>query len=180
MTLFSPDQPKPARIEVDDVANREEDVSPPDGGYGWVCVGACFTINCFTWGTVSVSTRSHPERFALLIWSGLWHLYLPLPGQRCLPGSDIVGLCIHRRLQFLHRNACCAPCHRFISQNRDPQDHVHQCAPAVQWFRCCILRCQNMAVASIARRPYRWRYRLSLHPKPSDLVPVVCEETECG
>jgi len=29
--------------------------TPPDGGYGWVCVAACFTINCFTWGTVSVS-----------------------------------------------------------------------------------------------------------------------------
>ncbi|KAF1842798.1 MFS general substrate transporter [Cucurbitaria berberidis CBS 394.84] len=32
--------------------NREEYVLP-DGGYGWVCVAACFTINCFTWGTVS-------------------------------------------------------------------------------------------------------------------------------
>jgi MFS family permease len=29
--------------------------SPPDGGYGWVCVGACFTVNAFTWGVVSVS-----------------------------------------------------------------------------------------------------------------------------
>jgi len=29
---------------------------PPDGGYGWVCVAACFTINCFTWGTVAVSS----------------------------------------------------------------------------------------------------------------------------
>ncbi|KAI4667859.1 uncharacterized protein J4E88_010111 [Alternaria novae-zelandiae] len=27
--------------------------TPPDGGYGWVCVAARFTINCFTWGTVS-------------------------------------------------------------------------------------------------------------------------------
>ncbi|KAH7382275.1 major facilitator superfamily domain-containing protein [Pyrenochaeta sp. MPI-SDFR-AT-0127] len=39
----------------DDVGNddsRREEV-PPDGGYGWVCVAACFTINCFTWGTVS-------------------------------------------------------------------------------------------------------------------------------
>jgi hypothetical protein len=30
-----------------------EDV-PPDGGYGWICVAACFSINCFTWGAVSV------------------------------------------------------------------------------------------------------------------------------
>ncbi len=45
--------------EFDDVSNddsrREE--APPDGGYGWICVAACFTINCFTWGTVSVGLR---------------------------------------------------------------------------------------------------------------------------
>lgn len=28
---------------------------PPDGGYGWVVVGACFTINCFSWGVTAVS-----------------------------------------------------------------------------------------------------------------------------
>ncbi|KAG9388003.1 MFS transporter protein [Pyrenophora tritici-repentis] len=42
-------------IQLDDVeleATRTEHV-PPDGGYGWVCVATCFTINCFTWGTVS-------------------------------------------------------------------------------------------------------------------------------
>ena len=36
--------------------NGEAEVEPPpDGGYGWVCVAACFTINCFTWGVVAVS-----------------------------------------------------------------------------------------------------------------------------
>lgn len=30
--------------------------NPPDGGYGWVCVSACFVLNAFTWGTVSVSS----------------------------------------------------------------------------------------------------------------------------
>lgn len=39
----------------DDDSRREE--GPPDGGYGWICVAACFTINCFTWGTVSVGLR---------------------------------------------------------------------------------------------------------------------------
>ena len=28
---------------------------PPDGGYGWICTACCFTVNCFTWGVVSVS-----------------------------------------------------------------------------------------------------------------------------
>jgi hypothetical protein len=28
---------------------------PPDGGYGWVIVGCCFTINFFTWGVIPVS-----------------------------------------------------------------------------------------------------------------------------
>lgn len=57
MTPALPNQPKPTSIHVDDVANHQQD-TPPDGGYGWVCVGACFTINCFTWGTVSVSRSS--------------------------------------------------------------------------------------------------------------------------
>lgn len=33
---------------------RNDDAAP-DGGYGWICVAACFTLNAFTWGTVSVS-----------------------------------------------------------------------------------------------------------------------------
>jgi hypothetical protein len=37
----------------------EEDV-PPDGGYGWVCVAACFTLNAFTWGAVSVCLKRFP------------------------------------------------------------------------------------------------------------------------
>ncbi|KXJ87513.1 major facilitator superfamily domain-containing protein [Microdochium bolleyi] len=28
-------------------------VPPPDGGYGWVVVGACFILNGFTWGATS-------------------------------------------------------------------------------------------------------------------------------
>jgi len=28
---------------------------PPDGGYGWVQVAVCFTVNGFTWGQVAVS-----------------------------------------------------------------------------------------------------------------------------
>lgn len=55
MASCLPEQPKPTVVAIDDVADRQEDATPPDGGYGWVCVGACFTINCFTWGTVSVS-----------------------------------------------------------------------------------------------------------------------------
>lgn len=28
---------------------------PPDGGYGWVVVGSCFTLNALTWGVTAVS-----------------------------------------------------------------------------------------------------------------------------
>lgn len=31
--------------------------SPPDGGYGWVIVISCFTLNAFTWGVTAVSLR---------------------------------------------------------------------------------------------------------------------------
>ncbi|KAF3004404.1 hypothetical protein E8E13_010211 [Curvularia kusanoi] len=53
MPIARQDQQKPIEIHVDDVAHRQQQTTPPDGGYGWVCVGACFTTNCFTWGAVS-------------------------------------------------------------------------------------------------------------------------------
>ncbi|KAK9342043.1 major facilitator superfamily domain-containing protein [Lipomyces starkeyi] len=31
----------------------EKEAPPPDGGYGWLCVAACFTVNCFSWGIVA-------------------------------------------------------------------------------------------------------------------------------
>ncbi|KAI4745537.1 MFS general substrate transporter [Aureobasidium sp. EXF-12298] len=31
----------------------EEENAPPDGGYGWVCVASCFTVNFFSWGVVA-------------------------------------------------------------------------------------------------------------------------------
>ncbi|KAL8708139.1 MAG: hypothetical protein Q9220_006900 [cf. Caloplaca sp. 1 TL-2023] len=33
-----------------DTERSDETTTCPDGGYGWVCVAACFTINTFTWG----------------------------------------------------------------------------------------------------------------------------------
>ena len=41
----------------DDVVEQKYE-PPPDGGYGWVCVAACFIISCFTWGVVSVRRHS--------------------------------------------------------------------------------------------------------------------------
>jgi hypothetical protein len=56
MAPHSSDEAAPALNNFD--ASRDEDDAddvPPDGGYGWFCVAGCFTINCFTWGIVSVS-----------------------------------------------------------------------------------------------------------------------------
>jgi hypothetical protein len=41
------------------------DDTPPDGGYGWVCVGSCFLLNFSTWGAVAVSASFYLDaRFA--------------------------------------------------------------------------------------------------------------------
>ncbi|KAH3953055.1 hypothetical protein HBH53_040370 [Parastagonospora nodorum] len=55
MAPHSPSQPAAVTCEIQDhqYDNNTAEASPPDGGYGWVCVGACFAINCFTWGAVS-------------------------------------------------------------------------------------------------------------------------------
>ncbi|KZM18318.1 uncharacterized protein EKO05_0006803 [Ascochyta rabiei] len=53
MTPCLQEHPKPTAVQIEDVSDRQEDAPPPDGGYGWVCVGACFLTNCSTWGTVS-------------------------------------------------------------------------------------------------------------------------------
>jgi len=54
----------PDLIDDAEIENIQADDLPPDGGYGWVCVAACFTINCFTWGTVSVSGLNHTQHRA--------------------------------------------------------------------------------------------------------------------
>lgn len=42
-----------------DSSGSESDLSaPPDGGYGWVVVGACMALNGFTWGVTAVSPPS--------------------------------------------------------------------------------------------------------------------------
>ncbi|MCJ1367174.1 hypothetical protein MMC16_006306 [Acarospora aff. strigata] len=49
------DLPVGSNTELDGHSTQANDPSqdPPDGGYGWVQVGACFTVNCFTWGQVA-------------------------------------------------------------------------------------------------------------------------------
>jgi hypothetical protein len=46
-----------AREELPEIDAPHE--SQPDGGYGWICVAACFIFNAFTWGSVSVRDFHH-------------------------------------------------------------------------------------------------------------------------
>lgn len=45
-------------ISTDHATQDDQEHAPPDGGYGWICVIACFIINCFTFGLVSVGSLS--------------------------------------------------------------------------------------------------------------------------
>lgn len=43
---------------IEDVVVARTDIEPPpDGGYGWVCMAACFAVNCFTWGVIAVNSN---------------------------------------------------------------------------------------------------------------------------
>lgn len=33
-----------SNLSVEDVQTQTQDDTPPDGGYGWICVAACFSI----------------------------------------------------------------------------------------------------------------------------------------
>jgi hypothetical protein len=46
--------------------NTIVETNSPDGGYGWVCVAACFTNNAVTWGAVSVSQFTSSWIFLLM------------------------------------------------------------------------------------------------------------------
>ena len=174
------DYPKPGAAQVDDVIYHQQDTTPPDGGYGWVCVGACFAVNCFTWGTVSVS-RSHPLGAVYdTDMAGLWHLSVALPRGWPLSRSIIVGLRFHRWLQLLHCDARRTTCHRTSTQIWYPQNYDHRCAFAVQRLHCCFLCNPSLAVASISGCSHRRRHWSPLYSKSTNTVAVVREETQFG
>jgi hypothetical protein len=61
-------------IELDAITQGGQGVdvdTSPDGGYGWVVVASCFTLNGFTWGVTSVSAYQF-QRLSLQSAYGLF------------------------------------------------------------------------------------------------------------
>lgn len=54
------DEAELEQVGCSDELRRSEDSiePPPDGGYGWVIVASCATLNGFTWGVSAVSSLS--------------------------------------------------------------------------------------------------------------------------
>lgn len=53
-----------------------DEESPPDGGYGWVCVGSCFMVNCLTWGVIAVCFLQVSGSITASFNRQIWELYL--------------------------------------------------------------------------------------------------------
>jgi hypothetical protein len=59
--------PDHERICTMESSTYDDEAAQTDGGYGWVCVAACWIFNAFTWGGVSVSSLQ-----IICIVPGLW------------------------------------------------------------------------------------------------------------
>ena len=91
-------------ITADDaaeLAGQEKNAtdSPPDGGYGWVCVACVFWINAHTWGLNSVC-RTLPFLGVLNsadLLQVVWCISRPLPGKQYLSRRFVPRVRLCRR-----------------------------------------------------------------------------------
>jgi hypothetical protein len=156
--------------------------SPPDGGYGWVCVACCFTINAFTWGVLSVS----PLLFHPLLHRPqtnipvLWRLPLILPAKQRLPLRKHHRLRPNRRSQLLHGNDNLPPRHLPNPHLRRPRPHgPRHPQPNIRLHRR-LFRLANLAALPHPRLTRRLRYRPHLDPQHRCPTTMVPEEKEYG
>ncbi len=139
--------------------------SPPDGGYGWVCVACCFTINAFTWGVLSVESLSSPiSHLSQTNIPVLWRLPLILPTKQRLSLRKHHRLRPNRRSQFLHGNDNLPSRHVPNPHLRRPRPHgPGDPQPNIRLHRR-LLRFPNLAALPHSRPTCRLRYRPRLDP----------------
>jgi hypothetical protein len=127
--------------------------SPPDGGYGWVCVACCFTINAFTWGVLSVSSLllPSPSSISLKLTSQSYGVYLSY---------------------YLQNNV-------FPSANTTDFALIGGPQPNIRLHRR-LLRLPDLAALPHSRLTRRLRYRPHLDPKHRCPTPVVPKKEEYG
>jgi hypothetical protein len=153
---------------------------PPDGGYGWVCVACCFTINAFTWGVLSVCHLPYNSPFSSLTLPVIRRLPSLLPPKQHLPRRHLLRLRAYRRSQLLHGYDRLPARYSANSSLRSTPPHgLRYHLPNLR-LHIRLLRPPHLATLPLPRSSRWFWHRFDLDPEYRGAAAVVPETEEHG